>query len=326
VSTDAVSTETLTKITAGQGAKPSAGRDLPYRVFTWAMLVAGGAIVVYFAYSIIAESVPGWRKVGWSFFTSTNWDPIAGHFGALALIVGTLLTTAIACLLAVPVGVGAALCVTYVLPRGARTIVSSLVELLAIVPSIIYGVWGYLLLEPLIVNTIGPHLQSLFHSKFPFNGLISGGGLLLGSVVLAVMILPTVAAITRDVFAAIPDDIVEAGLALGATKGQVMRRVVLPSSKSGILGASTLGAGRALGETIAMAILLGGLSTVHPIPVSLFGTAATLASQIAVEFGELTYQDAFNVMCCLAVTLMIIVAGVNLAARTVVQRNLRKLR
>jgi phosphate transport system permease protein len=318
----AVSTETSVEVAADPSTPARVGRDVPYRIFTIALLVVCGAIVVFFAYSIIDASIPGWQVVKGEFFTSTNWDPLDGHFGALALIVGTILTTLLACLIAVPIGVGAALAITYLVPRRVRTITSSLVELLAIVPSIIYGLWGLLVLEPYLVNTLGPKLQSWSHNTFPFNGRAEGGGFGLGSVVLAVMILPTVTAISKDVFSAIPVDLTEAGRALGASRGQVLRKVVLPSSKTGVLGAVTLAAGRALGETVALFILLGGGSK---IPSNFFSITATLATQIATDFGELTYPHAFNVICCLAVTLMVIVALVNLSARAIVQRNLRRL-
>ncbi len=308
----------------GRERKLSTGSDLPYRVLLIVTAVLVGGLFLAFIGSIVQESIPGWRTVGWTFFTGTNWNYGAHIYGALPLIVGTVLTTGLALLLAVPVGFGTALAIVFLIPRRFQLIISSIVELLAVVPSIIYGVWGYLTIQPWLDATVQPWLASKTNGHFPFSGLGIGFGLMLGSLVLAVMILPTIAAISRDVVAAVPNEMIEGALSLGATKSQVLRKVVVPSSRSGLLGAVTLGTGRALGETIAMVVLLGGVNQTHPIPVSLFGTTGTLASEIANNFGNLSGAAGLGVLCCLALVLMVIIGLVNLSARVIVARNLRK--
>ncbi len=286
-----------------------------------------GIIVVYFVYTIAHESVPGWKAAGWSFFTSTNWDFGAGQYGALPLILGTLVTTALALLLATPIAIGSAMAIVFLIPRRLQIVVSSVVELLAVVPSVIFGVWGALVLASWLGSHGQPWLISLFHGKWPFTGVPLGYGIMLGSIVLAVMILPTVTAISRDVFSLVPDELIEGALSLGATKSQVLRKVVLPTSRTGVLGAVVLGTGRALGETVAMAFLLGGVTSSSPLPKSLLSTGATMASEIANDFSEAAGQPTLvGVLCCLALILMVLVGLVNLAARVIVARGERKLR
>jgi phosphate transport system permease protein len=324
VSTDIASTDTQTLSPTGRGQVPPAGRDLPYRITLWAVTIVCGAIVVLFAYAIIAQSIPGWKTVGWGFFTGTNWNFAEGDYGAVPLIVGSLLTTAVALVIAVPISIAAALTITFLVPRSIRTVTSSIVELLAIVPSVIYGVWGVLVLIPGSWHDVEKWLGDITSGGAPFGGPQLGYGFLLGGVVLAVMILPTVTAITSDVFASIPRDLYEAALAVGATRGQVLRRVIVPSSKTGILGAVTLGASRALGETIMLVLLLGNVIK-HPFPNSFFATIATLATEIVNNYGDFTGPGKFGVIMCLAVVLMVIIGTMNLLARAVVARNLRKL-
>ncbi len=298
---------------------------MPYRVMLTASAILGALVVGFFVYTIISQSVPGWRVAGWHFFTGTDWNFGNSTYGALPLIVGTVLTTALALLLAVPVGVLSALAIVFLIPRPLRLIVGSMVELLAIVPSVIYGVWGVLLLAKWGDVTVEPFFANLSHHKWPFAGLPIGVGLACGMIVLGVMILPTVTAISRDVFASVPTELVEGALSLGATKGQVLRKVVVPSCRSGILGAITLATGRALGETIAMVFVLGNISLLHPFPTGFFSVLGTLSTELANNFGNLTGVAPFGVLCCLALTLMVIVGGVNFGARAIIRRNLRKL-
>jgi len=308
---------------AGRGRKPSAGSDVSYRVWTGGVAAVVAGVILLFFYAILSDSIPGWRTAGWHFFYGTDWNFALNKFGALPLIVGTLLTTGIAVVLAAPIGIAAAVSIAFLIPRRLRLVVSTLVEILAFVPSVIYGVWGYLLIAPWLDHTVQPWLVSTFHHHWPFNTNGIGFGLMLGSMVLAVMILPTIAAISRDVLVAVPDELVEGGLSVGASRGQVLRRVVLPSAKTGIIGAVVLGTGRALGETIALYLLLGGLDVNHPFPRGLNSGTATLATELVSNFGN--GASNFGVLCCLAVTLMVIVFAVNLTARLIVRRNLRKL-
>jgi phosphate transport system permease protein len=313
-------------IGAGLARKRPAGSDLPYRILIGAFAVIVAAVMALYFYSIIAGSIPGWQAAGWHFFFGSDWNFSLHKYGALPLIVGTALTTALALLLAVPVSIGAAIAIVFLIPRRARLAVSSVVELLAFVPSIVFGVWGFYTIQPWLQNTVQPWLtNSLFHHNWPFNSDPTGRGLMLGSMVLAVMITPTITAISRDVLAAVPDELIEGGLSIGATRGQVLRRVALPSARTGILGAITLGTARALGETIALFLLLGGLDPAHPFPRGLNSGLATLSTEIVANFGELSGKVPGGILYCLALTLMVIVGLTNLTARLVVRRSLQRL-
>jgi phosphate transport system permease protein len=298
-------------------------RDLPYRVLIGAFAAFVAFVVAYYLFIIIDQSVPGWKLVGWKFFTSTNWNFGAGDYGAIPIIVGTLLTTALALLLAVPVGIGSALAIVYVIPRKLRLIVSSIVELLAVVPSIVYGLWGLFVLRPWLDNKGDPWLQHLFHGQWPFSGLAQGDGLLLGMIVLGIMILPTIAAISRDVLLAVPNELMEGGLSVGASRSQVIRKVILPTARIGLLGAISLGAARALGETIALVLVLGNVSGVSPVPTNLFSTLGTIATEIVNNYGN--FSGGLGVLSCLAMVLMVIVGTVNLSARLIVRRQYQRL-
>ena len=172
-----------------------------------------------------------------------------------------------------------------------------------------------------------PWLQNLFHGHWPFSGIPLTYGFMLGSIVLAVMILPTITAITRDVFVLVPNELIEGALSLGATRGQILRKVVLPTARTGMIGAVVLGTARALGETVALAFLLGGLTNVCTLPTHLFCTGATLSTEIVNNITEYLGQPGpFGVLCCLALVLMVLVGLVNFAARSIVARAERKLR
>jgi len=308
---------------AGRERKFSAGSDRGYRFMLYGIVTVVGVIVFYFVYVLIKNSIPGWRFAGWSIFTSSHWSFGDNRFGVLPLVMGTVLTTFFALLLAVPVGVGAALAIVYLIPRRLRLVVSSFVELLAVVPSIVYGVWGALVMATFLGNKGEPWLKNLAHGAWPFNGATPGYGMTLGAIVLAVMIMPIVTAISRDVIVAVPKELTEGALSLGATRGQVIRRVILPSCKTGIVGAVTLATGRALGETIALATVLGGVTSQSPLPDRAFATGSTLAAEIAIDFGSITGR-AGNVLFALALILMVIVGAVTYLARSIIRRNQRQ--
>jgi phosphate transport system permease protein len=310
---------------AGRGQKSPAGSDVPYRIFLVAIAIALGAVTVAFFYSVVKSSVPGWEQAGWDILVGTTWNFTNNQFGGLPLIAGTFVTTFVALLFAVPVGIGAAIGLAFLVPRRIQPVVSAIVELLAIVPSVIYGLWGFFVIKLTLIEW-QPKIQNFFHSTWPFTGnAILGVGVFLGSIVLAVMILPTITAISRDVLVAVPKELNEGGLSLGATRSQTLRKVILPSARSGLLGAVVLGTGRALGETIALVFLLGGVGPQSPWPFGLFKQGATLASTIAENFGEYSGPTLFGVLCCLAIVLMVIVAAVNFGARALVASSERKL-
>ena len=294
----------------------SATSDRPYRYLLRGTALFFGAVIILFVWSVLHTAWPALREFGFHMVTGKTWVPGTGPYGALPLLIDTVLTTVIALIIAVPVGLASALALLFLIPQRLRATSSALVELLAAVPSVVYGLWGLWYLIPWLNKTLDPLLAGITGGKWPFNGAQEGFSVLLAGIVLSIMILPTIVAISRDVIAVVPSDLIEGGLSLGATRSQVLTRVVLPSARTGILGAIALGAGRALGETIAVAMVIGS----NPqIPHSLFSTGATLASTIATEFGEATGSTG-SALAALALMLMIITAAVNAGARLLTKR------
>ena len=298
------------------GNSPKAKSDLPFRLLVRGVAIAFGVVIILFLWSIVHQSLPTWSSQGLGFLTNTSWSPSTNQFGAAPLILGTLITASIALVIAVPVGLGTALVITFLLPRRVRTVMTSLVELLAAIPSVVYGLWGLIVLVPIFANTIEPKLQSWTGGIGIFSGATQGLGLLLAGLVLAVMVLPTIVAISRDVLAAVPSELIEGGFSLGATRSQVLVKVVLPTAKTGILGAVSLGAGRALGETIAVAMVIGSSPQ---MPHSLFSVGATLASIIATQFVDASAPQLAALGAC-ALVLMVFTASVNAVARSLVRK------
>jgi phosphate transport system permease protein len=273
-------------------------------------------LLVAFGVSMALQARPAFAHFGFSFFTSTKWDPVHVHLGALTFLVGTLETTFIAMLVAVPIGLGCALALAFGVPERLRMPLGTAVELLAAVPSVVYGLWGLLVLAPWVRKYVEPLLAKITAGHFPFGGTQLGQGLLLAGLVLSVMVLPTMVAISRDVILAVPATEIEAAFALGATRWQVMRKVVLPGARTGILGATTLATGRALGETIAVTMVIGNTPA---LAHSLFSTAQTMASVIANEFTEATEPFHKAALVAVGVLLLVVSLGVNLAARLLVR-------
>jgi len=226
--------------------------DGAFRGFLRAVAVLFAVLLVAFLATMLYNSRTAFAHFGLGFLWGTSWDPVHAHYGALVFIVGTLETTLIAMLLAVPVGIGCALALAYGTPKRLSSVLSTTVEMGAAVPSVVFGLWGLLVLAPWTREYIEPFLAHLTGGRGPFSGSQIGVGLLLAGLILFVMILPTMTAISRDVFLAVPNDQIEAAYAMGATRWQVLRRVVVPHSRSGLLGASNLAMGRALGETMTM--------------------------------------------------------------------------
>jgi phosphate transport system permease protein len=296
----------------------SATSDRPYRFLLRGTALFFGAVIIIFVWSVLHTAWPALREFGFGLVTGKTWVPGTGPYGALPLLIDTVLTTLIALLIAVPVGLASALALLYIVPQRLRATGASLVELLAAVPSVVYGLWGLWYLIPWLTKTLQPFLAGITGGSWPFNGPQEGFSVLLAGIVLSIMILPTIVAISRDVISVVPSDLIEGGLSLGATRSQVFTRVVMPSARTGILGAVALGAGRALGETIAVAMVIGS----NPqIPHSLFSSGATLASTIATEFGEATGSTG-SALAALALMLMVITAAVNAGARLLTKRAL----
>lgn len=286
----------------------------------FAAVVYGGSIL--FALLIVALFVElllgAWPSIvafGPSFIWKTSWDPITSNFGALPMIYGTVVTSFIGIVLAAFVGIMAAVFLSDFAPRWLATPLSFLIELLAAVPSVVYGLWGLFVLSPFVRTTIGPALQHVLGWTPLFSGPIYGVGLLTAGIILALMIVPTVTAISRDVIAAIPRDLREASMSLGATKWETATRVVLPAARVGIFGACVLALGRALGETIAVTMVIGNRPQ---ISASLFAPSYTLASVIANEFTEATTSIYISALIELGLILFIVSIVVNALARLMI--------
>jgi len=290
--------------------------DRYFRAFLAFVALVFCAVCVALVVTLVIQARPAFAHFGFSFLTGTTWDPVHVHYGALPFIIGTLETTAIALVLAIPIGLGTALFLVHVLPARIRSPLSTAIELLAAVPSVVYGLWALLVLAPWVRTIIEPALAAITGGQGPFSGVQLGVGLLLAGLVLSVMVLPTMVAISRDVITAVPGEQVEAAYALGATRWQVMWRVALPSARVGLLGAVTLAMGRALGETIAVTMVIGNSTA---IAHSLFAPAATLASIIANQFTEATEPFHLASLIALGVVLLAVSILVNTAARLLVR-------
>ncbi len=273
------------------------------------------AIVIFIFAILVLRSNLTLHKFGWHFFTHSGWDPVSGDFGALPFIYGTLATSLIALIIAVPLALGVAVFLTELCPRPLRAPISFLTELLAAIPSVVYGLWAVFVLVPIMRDQLGPFLVKFFGWTHLFEGTNFGVGLLTASIILAIMILPIISSLTRDIMLAVPNSQREAALALGATRWEMIRMGVLRNSRIGIVGAVMLGLGRALGETMAVTMVIGN----HPsIGGSLFAPANTLASVIAGEFSEATGDLYPSALIEIGLALFLVTIVVNAAARLMV--------
>ena len=300
------------------GAKRGGRLSLPngaYRVLLGTVAAVFVGVVAWFLIAMVVHARPAFSTLGFSWIIQKTWDPTHGKYGLLPFILGTIETTAIALVLAVPIGLGTALSLAYLVPHRLRPGLSTAVELLAAVPSVVYGLWGLIVLAPLCREYLEPFLTSVFGWTGLFNGTNEGVGLLLAGIILFVMILPTMVAISRDVLAVVPNDQVEGAMALGATRWQVLRKVVVPGARTGILGALTLATGRALGETVAVALVIGNSPY---IAHSLKSPAATIPSLIVNYFGESTGTE-LSVLFGAGLVLLVIGVAVNALARVLVR-------
>lgn len=274
------------------------------------VVIMGGIIFQLWLQSSVARS-----EFGWSFLWSAAYRPGENEYGALTFIYGTLATAFLAILLAGPVGVGIAAYLVEIAPDRVNRVVGFVVELLAAIPSIVYGLWGFFVLAPFLRDYVVPVIQASPLGWLPiFGGTFFGPTVFTASIVLAVMILPTVAAVSRDVIRAVPQDQREGMLALGATRWEMFRQAVLPYAGSGVLGAIILGLGRAAGETMAVTFIIGNSPWLFD---SLFDQGATLASIIAGQFPE-AGGILLSVLIELGLVLFIITILINISARLIV--------
>lgn len=276
---------------------------------------AVGLVLAGVAISVARIAWPSILATGGAFVTTAGWDPGRDVYGVLAFVFGTVVTSVVALALAVPVGLGVAVFLTDLGPLALRRWVRSAVELLAAIPSVVYGLWAALVLAPLLRNVVEP---ALIATSLPiFRGPSFGTDLLCASLVLAIMVLPTVAWIARDVLAAVPAELREGALALGATPWDVVRLVVLPHARRGLLGAVLLGFGRAVGETMAVAAVVGSRPD---ISFSLLSPGYTMASVIANEFPSASNDLHIAALAEVGLVLLLLTLAFNVAARVLVDR------
>jgi len=253
------------------------------QTFAWLVLLVLGAIIVV----LFRGGWPAFEHFGAHFFVSSSWNPVTGDYGAASSILGTLVTSAIAIVLAVPISFGIALFVTEIAPRWLRRPIGIAVELLAGIPSIIYGIWGLFIFAPWFADDVQPLLSNTL-GKIPWIGQLFQGppiglGWAVAGFILTIMIIPFIAAVMRDVFEVVPVTLKESAYAMGSTRWEVARKVVLPYTRIGVIGGIMLGLGRALGETMAVTFVVGNA---HDLHLSLFMPGNTIASSIANEFTE----------------------------------------
>lgn len=273
-------------------------------------------VIVLFIFTVLVlNSHLSLAAFGWGFFTREAWDPVGGDFGALPFIYGTLMSSFLALVIAVPLALGVAIFLTELCPRPLRAPISFLSELLAAIPSVVYGLWAVFVLVPLMRSTIGPFLLKTLGWTGLFDGPNFGVGILTAGIILSIMVLPIISSLTRDIMTAVPNSQREAVLALGATKWEMIRIGVLRNSRIGIVGAVMLGLGRALGETMAVTMVIGN----HPeITKSLFAPSYTLASVIANEFSEATGDLYYSALIEIGLALFLVTIVVNAIARLMV--------
>jgi phosphate ABC transporter permease protein PstC len=279
-------------------------------------------LIAFFFVRLSIEASPAFQKTGvFGFVFDNDWDVSKDVYGALPLIVGTLITSAVALLIGVPVAVAAALFVTELCPRRLRGSLTVMIELLAAVPSVVYGLWGFFFLVPKLRPA-----EQWFADKFSFlpfvGGHVAGPGYFVAGLILAIMIVPIVSAITREVMATVPSDHKEAALALGATRWEMIRTAILPYSRAGISGAAMLGLGRAIGETIAVTLVIGNAPQIGK---QIFDQGYTLAAVIANEFGEANKPHR-GALIAAGLVLFVLTLIVNAAARWFVNRGVRAAR
>ena len=273
------------------------------------------AIVGLIVYELISQSQPSIAKFGWHFFTGSNWDPVSGEFGALPFIYGTVVSSLVALVIAVPLSLGVAVFTTEMCPRLLRAPISFLTELLAAIPSVVYGLWAIFVLAPILREHVQPFLAKYLGWTGLFSGPPYGIGMLAAGVILAIMIVPIISSISREVLVAVPQHQREAALALGATRWEMIRIGVLRNARVGIVGAVILGLGRALGETMAVTMVIGNRPEISK---SLFAPAYTMASVMANEFTEATDDLYLSALVYIALGLFLVTIVVNIFARLLV--------
>jgi phosphate transport system permease protein len=295
--------------------------NLADRIYGSALVLFGLTIPTLFAFlflKIFVSALPAIREFGGGFLTSSDWNPVEGQFGALPFIFGTVGSSLLALILALPLAVGLAIFLTELAPRWLAAPIAFATELLAAIPSVVYGLWGIFVMVPWLRTAIQQPLADALGDRIPlFRGPAYGSSMLAGGVILAIMIVPFISAVSREVLRAVPAAQREGALALGATRWEMTRQVALPYALPGIIGATILGLGRALGETMAITMVIGNRPEVA---ASLFAPGYTMASVLANEFAEASSDLYLSALMEIALILFGITILVNAVARFLVWR------
>ena len=300
------------------------------KIFKIITLVAATYVIVIIAlivFELVSGSLPVWKEEGLSFLTGSDWNAVEGResFGAAPYIFGTLVTSGLAMVIGVPISIGIAMFMSEIAPKFVRTPLSFVIELLAAVPSVIYGLWGLFVFRVYFKDWIEAPLHNMFgDSIWFFSGAPFGLDIFTASVILAIMIIPTISSISREIMLAVPNSQREAAYMLGATKWEVFKMAVIPYSKSGLIGASILGLGRAVGETMAVTMLIGNATGPSAFPQSLFQPGQTMSSIIANEFSEASTTGLhLPALVGIGLILFIVAIGINIIAHLLVARVLK---
>lgn len=319
----AASARTSTAIDARVATIEGASRgDRVYRWVTMGFALVIPVLLLLIGLEIFQSAWPALRRFGWSFFTSSDWDAVNGRFGAAPAIYGTIVSSFVALVIATPLAVGVAIFLSEFAPAWLRQPVAFFIDLLAAIPSVVYGLWGFLVLVPFLRDHVMPFVKNdLRLGGLPiFAGVAYGPSMFAAGCILAVMILPFISAVTREVLLAVPRSQREAALGLGATRWEMIRDAVLPYARSGIIGGVILGLGRALGETMAVTMVIGNS---HAISASLFQPGYSMASLIANEFAEATNDLHVSALMAVGAGLFLVTVFVNVIARWLVWRTAR---
>jgi phosphate transport system permease protein len=314
----------FTKLESNSKRKPLSDKILKLAATIGGVYVL--AIIALMVFQLFSESYPVWQEEGFEFITKTEWNPVEGResFGALPYILGTLVTAALAMIIGVPLSIGIAMFISDA-PAKIGNPLGFIVELLAAVPSVIYGLWGLFVFRIYFRDWIEMPLHDAFgESIWLFSGTPFGLDIITASVILAIMIIPTVSAVSREIMKAVPQQQKEAAYMLGATKWEMFRLAIFPYSKTGLIGASILGLGRAVGETMAVTMLIGNATGAGAIPSSLFKPSQTMSSIIANEFVEASPASLhLPALIGIALVLLLIAICINIVAHLLVTRMLK---
>jgi phosphate transport system permease protein len=288
------------------------------RLFYWGMLLCGLSVLILvglIVYELLTHSVLSWHAFGLKFFFRSEWNPVNDQFGALPFVYGTIVSSILALLISVPLAIGVAVFITEMSPPWLKGPLAFTTELLAAIPSVIYGLWAIFVLVPLLREYVQPWLARYFGWTGLFEGYPNGYSMLAAGIILAIMIVPIISSITREVMTAVPQQQREAVLALGATRWEMIRTGVLRNARAGIMGGIILGLGRALGETMAVTMVIGNSPE---IAKSLFAPGYTMASVIANEFSEATGNLYTSALIEIGLALFIVTIIVNIFAQFLV--------